>query len=193
MALHTIDPDPALVAAINAALSKLLELPEVRRRRLGRIGVPAALTLPHNVYSLGLDRLADSAPEQALESVEPVAQRFLLVDAAGVVASVEIAAADGTGLSFTEGPYDAQTARLISAAEVSLDLGDAEVRALRVPALHLMALWLHALDGQRDVLVPMSPAPLPVEPGRFYPAEELLAILSELAAERRDAPPDSGG
>jgi hypothetical protein len=96
-------------------------------------------------------------------------------------------------LSFTEGPYDAQTVRLISAAEVSLDLGDAEVRALRVPALHLMALWLHALDGQRDVLVPMSPAPLPVEPGRFYPAEELLAILSELAAERRDAPPDSGG
>src|SRR3954452_5119508 len=115
MALRTIDPDPALVAAIHAALSSLLRLPEIRRRRLGRIGVPAALSLPHNVYSLELDRLVDSAPEHALESAEPVAQRFLVVDATGVVASVEIAAANGTGLSFTEGPYDEETARMIGA------------------------------------------------------------------------------
>lgn len=60
-----------------------------------------------------------------------------------------------------------------------------ELRLLRIPALYLMALWLHAPDT--DLLVPLEPSPVG-KVGKTMPAEEFFSDLTELA--RSTTPPD---
>jgi hypothetical protein len=86
---------------------------------------------------------------------------------------------------FNEGPFVASTA---TALEAVRDLAEAEsaeleLRLLHIPALYMLAFWLHGEDTRSDLLVPLYPAPPEVEPYRPYPVAELLNLLRSKASE----------
>jgi hypothetical protein len=60
---------------------------------------------------------------------------------------------------------------------------------LHVPALYVLALWLHGRGrgSGNDELIPIAPTPPAIEAGRVYPAAALLRLLRERA--RRMPPP----
>jgi hypothetical protein len=60
---------------------------------------------------------------------------------------------------------------------------------LLVPALYIVALWLHAADGENDLVVPLPPAP-----GEFRTLEPLAAkdFLSATKRLAERVPPESG-
>src|SRR5262249_43555741 len=63
-----------------------------------------------------------------------------------------------------------------------------EIRALRVPALYLMTLWLKDQQGQQDRFIVLPPAFPPLQPLVAYSAFDLLAILHRLAAATKVQP-----
>jgi hypothetical protein len=65
---------------------------------------------------------------------------------------------------------------------------DAEpLRYLKIPALQISALWIpfKANDG---VVVPLSPTPSPLQPGRRYDAAEFESAIAPLAKKRLEFP-----
>ena len=191
MTLHTPDlPEPAL-RAIQAGVERLAGRPEYGDRALGGAD-PATLeaAVPHDVYTLGLDAIAEG---KGLASAEPVGRRVLVMEGDRAVAAAELADPDGgEGFSATEGPYTETTARAVQEVErwpVIAD-GEYDLRVLRLPALYLMALWLKDRDGDADLLVPLDPAPTGIDAGHGYPAGELLDALRPRARELLDSEDD---
>ena len=64
--------------------------------------------------------------------------------------------------------------------------GKVEARVIRIPALYVMALWLKDLEGDKDVIVPMAPAP-PLQPTYVAPPLAPEQIVSDLKKELKDA------
>ena len=109
--------------------------------------------------------------------------RLLLFDGDDPLAGVEATLAGANGLQLYRGPYPAAMVRAIERAEQRPELDGAEVRLLRVSALHFRALWLHGRAGREDLLIPLRPAPPPVVADRDYAPAELLDLLAEMARE----------
>ena len=185
MTLRVAEPTRESIEAVQHNLSELAGRSAFRGRALGRINpLDVALAAPHDVYSLGLDQLAEGA---SIDSAHPVGRRFMVMDGERPVASAEVAGReDGSGFQANEGPFVAATARAIEQAEQDPELADGrfELRVLRIPALYLMALWLKDENGDDDVVIPLDPAPAPLESGRRYRPEEVLAELAPVAHER---------
>ncbi len=80
---------------------------------------------------------------------------------------------------FTTGPLQRALAQTIEAATKSTARDKVRMAVLRVPALYLLALWLH--DDGGDRLVPVPPSPVPLKAGESYPADRALASLAEAA------------
>jgi hypothetical protein len=148
---------------------------------------------PHPVYTAGLD---DLAAGKLLDAARPDGWRYLLVrgDEAVATATVGVPDAGGApGIShITQGPFVEATLEALHRAEALDEVrgGDFELRLLDVPALYLRALWLH---GPRDILLPLPPAPEPLEAYRPYREGEVVAALRDRAAERLRMPSDYGG
>ena len=96
--------------------------------------------------------------------------------------------ADGTHevSHFNEGPFETATDNTVKTLHdlPELRAADYELRLLRIPALYMVALWLHMTAG--DLLVPLAPSPIGKE-GKPIPATEFFAELSHLAGH--SAPP----
>lgn len=180
------------VETVRSQLAGLASRTAFRERALTRAN-PAGLALaaPHDVYSLGLRDLAGGA---SLDAATVVGRRFIVMDGDQPIASAEVADQDGSGFQANEGPYVESTAAAIERAERDPELADDdyEVRLLRIPALYVVALWLKNERGGADVLIPLDPAPAPLEAGRKYePAEVLRAVVE--AARARLAFDEEGG
>lgn len=151
------------------------------------------VSTPHRVFTMGLDDVAAGA---GLERAHPGGWRYLVEDSGRLVASAEgTLTEDGEfELSqFTEGPFVAATDKAVKAVRKLPQLTAAgfELRLLRIPALYMMALWLHAAAA--DLIVPLAPSPIGKD-GKAMPAAE---FFGELAAEVRPAaqpgPPEAQG
>ncbi|WP_218006173.1 hypothetical protein, partial [Nocardia tenerifensis] len=81
---------------------------------------------------------------------------------------------------FTEGPFVLATDQTLKTVQKLPQLSAAgfELRLLRIPALYVMALWLHA--PMADLLVPLAPSPIGKE-GKPVPSAQFLSELAELA------------
>jgi hypothetical protein len=120
-------------------------------------------------------------------------------DTAIATAELTITAQSGVQVfsHFNEGPFVASTAAAISMAKTDPQVSQRsyEQRLLHVPALYVMALWLHEESGAQDLLVPLGPFPFEVPVGEPLPAGELIARLTEVAqripAEALDDPKGS--
>jgi hypothetical protein len=183
MILETAEPDKDVVDLALAELPRLREMPRLKLDTLDPD--TAALIAPHHVYVLRLDEIlqAKDAMAALIHARRPVATRFLVRDATHVVAAVEVGDATGSGLAVNTGDYVSGTVFAIELAEQRDDPPIAEMRLLRVPALHLTALWLSAAD-HADLLIPLDPAPPPLDANEFYTPLELVAQLISLAVSR---------
>ena len=184
MTLRSAEFSSDTVENVRARLSELVGRDGFRNRALAQANPLAiGLAAAHDVYSLGLDQVARG---DGIDVAERVAQRFLVMDGERAIASEEVVGSDESGFESNEGPFVAATAAAIDYAERDPQLADGayELRVLRIPALYLMALWLKDENGRGDVLIPMSPAPPPLEPLRAYAPDELLAELREQAETR---------
>jgi hypothetical protein len=192
MALRLPNTTKETLDAVASHLSELAARDNFGDRALNRANPESlALAAPHDVYSLGLEDLAQGA---ALDEATLVARRFLVIDGETPIASAEIATPEyGLAFQANEGPYVESTAAAIAQAESDPGLaeGDYEVRVLRIPALYFIGLWLKNEQSERDIVIPLAPAPLPVEAGSKLTAAELLAALAE-PARKRLAVDDSG-
>lgn len=145
-----------------------------------------ATSTPHQIFTMGLEDVTSGA---GLERARPVGWRFLIEKDGHAVASAETTAgADGSHevSHFNEGPFEAATDNTVKALRnlPELRAADYELRLLRIPALYMVALWLHTTAS--DLLVPLAPSPIGKE-GKPIPALEFFAELSQLAGH--SAPP----
>lgn len=192
MTLRVPETSPQAVDAIQRRLAELAGRPEFRRRALATADIgQVSLAAPHDVYTLGLDRIVAGG---SLDEAQPVGRRFLVMDDARAIAAAEVAGDDGSGFSSNEGRFVAATADAIRHAEQDPELADGryELRLLRIPAIYLMALWLKDDDGGDGVVIPLEPAPPPLQAGRRYGPDELLRSLAGLAEQRLAMPDDAG-
>jgi hypothetical protein len=183
--LRPADTTPERIAVVQANLSELAGRPQFRQRALAQSDVTGVtLAAPHDIYTLGLDELANGA---GLDQARPVAQRFLVMEHDDAIASAELGA-DGESFLSNEGPFVAATAAAIREAEADPELADGryELRVLRIPGLYFMALWLKDEDGDGDAIVPLAPAPAPFKADRRYRPAELEDVLAALSRERLD-------
>jgi hypothetical protein len=143
---------------------------------------------PHPVYSLGLD---DLAAGKGLDSAKLVAWRYLLTENNQVRQAAEVLpdASGGAGKfgSLTSG-HIAGVEQAFAVVEQIADVQQwtYELRALRVPALYIMALWVHNTDpaGAADHFVPLPPAFPPVLANQDYLAPDFLSMLQGMAKKK---------
>ncbi|PXX55643.1 hypothetical protein DFR70_121112 [Nocardia tenerifensis] len=138
------------------------------------------LSTPHQIFTMGLDDIVAGA---GLTAAQPVGWRYLVVDGSETLASAETTLApDGSQemSQFTEGPFVLATDQTLKTVQKLPQLSAAgfELRLLRIPALYVMALWLHA--PMADLLVPLAPSPIGKE-GKPVPSAQFLSELAELA------------
>jgi hypothetical protein len=182
MPLHLPEPPSAVPDAVTSKLHAFADEGKftIRALRSSR-KEQLALATPHQVFTLGLD---DITAGGGLDRARPVGWRYLVQDGGRTVASAETALQpDGThhASQFTDGPFVAETERAVQAVQrlPHVAAADFEVRLLRVPALYVMALWLHA--PATDLLVPLVPSPIGKE-DTPVPAAEFLTDLTRLAS-----------
>ena len=184
MPIETPQPPDDALEAVRASIARRGAARPRRRGGLRARGPAASVSAPQRVYTVGLD---DLAGESTLEdAARPTGWRFLVEEAREPVAAAEVH--DETGASVpaqvTEGQFVRSTAEGLRAAEAHPSVAEAnfEARTLRVPALNLVALWLHSPDAE-DLFVPLDPAPAPFEAGRTYGYGEFAELSTELASE----------
>jgi Papain-like cysteine protease AvrRpt2 len=140
-----------------------------------------SLAIPHYVYTMGLDALAQ---ERGLPEF-PTALRVLEVQGEKSLAFFDVNI-----------PGQPPQIRQMAGASPYLDLlnqgltevfkwtaqseVEAELRLLQVPALHIDALWLHYDDPTKDVFLPIR-AQEALTAFRVYSANDFLAELTKIA------------
>ncbi|HEX8207941.1 MAG TPA: hypothetical protein VF587_17890 [Solirubrobacteraceae bacterium] len=153
-------------------------------------GAPAVP--PHQVFTAGLDQLtAAERPEMSL-AAEPT-WRVSTLDREGRPAAAEMRPDElgGAPASVGEDRFGPaiQEALTVAGGDARVQGADYEARLFRVPALKVLALWLH--DEQHpDLFVPLEQA-AGVTPHRVYDHEAFMAALRGAAegqlAHYRDA------
>ncbi|HEX2104517.1 MAG TPA: hypothetical protein VHF51_12755 [Solirubrobacteraceae bacterium] len=137
---------------------------------------------PQPVFTAGLEQLLSA--QEAEETVEGgPTWRFSRFDANGELGAFEVNP-ESRGGSSVAGGDDRFSAAIRDALAVAADDervrgGDYEARLFRVPALYLLALWLHAAQ-QPDLFVPLH-AVAGVETRTVYDQDSFLAALRDAA------------
>jgi len=140
---------------------------------------------PHPVYFVPLDALAQG---KLLAAATQTSWRYLLVQDDAAVAEAELSAGDRTAkkgvrakplqfLGVTHGPFTAATVDALHAAEQlpKVTAADYELRLLKIPAVYLAALWLHAEND--DILIPMGQPPGGLKKNRPYSEKQVIRAL----------------
>jgi hypothetical protein len=153
--------------------------PALSRARADRL----TLALPHPVYTLSLQDLVDG---KRIREARLVAWRYLVEADRTPIASAEVIVAESKRprfSQFNEGPFVQSTAAAIDELQRRPELDEAsyELRALQIPALYVVALWLADQSGERDLVRALEPAPEYLETERIYPEGEFLERLVEPA------------
>ena len=191
-------------AALRAVLNALDEPTAVRAVRSSAMRCrPAQLTPSHALPVHLLDPAGpagaaayrmNSAP---LDAARRTGWRFLIRDGEEIVAAAETRETpEGhTFAYFAGGPYPLSTLRALQQARLHTATTATPYlpRLLSVPGHYMTALWLHpspssssrgypmpatAPARNRDLLIPLAPAPLGVTAHVPHDAEELLSLLT---------------
>jgi hypothetical protein len=183
MPLHLPDPPAGVPDKVRSKLHAFADGAKFSTKALrGARKDQLDVSTPHQVFTMGLN---DITAGGGLDRAQPVGWRYLVEDGGQLIASAETTLApDGTQevSQFTEGPFVAETDKAVKAVRKlpQLEAAGFELRLLRIPALYVMALWLHA--QATDLLVPLAPSPIRKE-GRAVPPAEFFADLSGLAGQ----------
>jgi hypothetical protein len=124
------------------------------------------------VFTVGLDDLVEAGGGEAQESITaPPTWRASGFDAGGAPEVLELPAepeeAGGVATGDDRFGPAIQEALAVAEQDPRAREHDYEARLFRVPALSLLALWLHA-DAAPDLFVPVDPGALPLPPDQVY-------------------------
>jgi hypothetical protein len=147
-----------------------------------------ALAVAHPVYTA---TLADAESGDVGTASAHTDWRYLVQEGDETVATADATLeAAPTVTHVGEGPFGPATARAVAVAEAlpQVASGTYELRTLRVPALKVVALWLH---GHDDLYIPLEPAGAGLTPYEVYDRDRFDAALAAAAARHRALPPDA--
>jgi len=177
-------PDHLPQAAVNALQRAIggLRLPAIETAKAGSL----QMALGHPVYDMSA---ADVVAGRRLDAAVLTAWRQLIEHEGVPSATVELpAGAPSDRFTVVNGPFVAGLAAAVTRAAELPHVGSEgsfELRVLRVSALYAELLWLSSRsEAHHDVLLPIAPAPPPLDPGKTYDADDALAALRETAAHR---------
>jgi hypothetical protein len=151
---------------------------------------------PHPVYVATLD---DLEAGKLLAAAKQTGWRYLLAQDDEVVAEAELTAgrrvakgakgAKHEDLAFaglTHGPFTGATVDGLHAAErlPQVEKTDYELRLLKVPAVYLVALWLHGAD--EDILVPIGQPPAGLRKNKPYTEARVMRALRATVARTKE-------
>jgi hypothetical protein len=116
----------------------------------------------------------------------PHVWRHLLFQADGPVAEADVTHAEQTPrvVAMHRGPRAAATARALEAT-AEIHEKDYELRMLESPAIHLVAVWLHADTG--GVMIPIEPDQSGLDRDQAIPMDDALPRLRDLATAVQQA------
>jgi hypothetical protein len=188
MSLIVLDPPADSIEALRPTLRALTDRGRFADRRVERARPEqVTVTVPHQVYTLGAQDLVE---KPGLATARPIGWRYLVEANQQVVGLAETTGMRGAQVfsQLSYGPFVTGTTEAIGAAERYAADNDFELRAMHIPALYFLALWLQPAgkdDSEAATLIPVSPAPAGIEANRPYAVLELFEILSQRA---RDLP-----
>ena len=143
---------------------------------------------PQPVYTVGLDELGATGMAEESASTAP-SWRVSRFDAAGRSEVVELRdGAAGQPVSAGDDRFGPliREALAVAGEDDRVKSHDYEARLYRVPALTLLALWLHSPTSV-DLFVPVGPAPPGLERNRLYEDPDFTAAINEAAASLRES------
>lgn len=147
---------------------------------------PADLELvaPHPVYTLTLSAFK----AEGLAGSISAGWRFLMLAHGGVVGSAEIREDERQAVAVQADRFAATTAEAFNHLKSLPDVetGDYELRLLKLNSLYLWAIWL---VGERQLIIPLDPAPGFVRAGQSYTEADLLNAVNQAGVEPFN-PPD---
>jgi hypothetical protein len=153
----------------------------------GEPGIGAPVTV------LGLDQLSKgTSPREVSASLWA---QLLPAGAEGERALAEVNLKEKRLASVAEGgEVKALTRRLDGITRRATRSGPSqELAMIRVPALHLVAVWLKGKDAKDDVVIPNDGPIAPLEPGKQYSMAEFQRIVKSMAEQRIRATGDAEG
>jgi hypothetical protein len=179
MPLNLPEPQSGMPGKVRAKLHALAESGKFTSKALkGARKEQLDVSTPHQVFTMGLDDITGAG---GLDRAQAAGWRYLVEDGGQPIASAETTVAqDGTEevAQINEGPFAAATDKAVKIIRKlpKLQARGYELRLLRIPAVYLMALWLHS--AEEDLLVPLEPSPIGKE-GKAVPAQEFFSDLAE--------------
>jgi hypothetical protein len=148
-----------------------------------RRGAALSLSLPHQVFTAGLEELAGG--QDLTQAAQLTGWRALLEEDRQVVAAAEVPAAprEPTGASINRGALVQSTVAALETAERHEPVSSEafEPRLLRIPALYVTALWLHRAGEGDDFVIPLAPAPQPLNAGEVYDGPRFAGQVADMA------------
>jgi hypothetical protein len=186
MSLKPVLPPQQYSEIVSQAVGDLMSRPQAVGRPLALGGAPEQtdVAAPHEVYTMSLGDVAGGD----LHKAQKTAWRYLVVQGGHAVAAAELHDTAGGQPEFSHlntGPFVQATALAITEAENSAEVEqrDFVVRLLTIPALSVMALWLHAAD--RDLLNPLPPSDSHLSVKQWYSPTEFFKLLAPVATSRQ--------
>ncbi len=179
----TIEPPPK--GAERVIDTTMVELISHGGLAVARSTTPTAST-PLPVYHLGADAIAE---QRGLAAAKHVGWLTTVRNGTEIMGSLEFAPrkrgrSDAPPVQFTsfaKGALHRGLAKAVDVAAKHAQRRKVRARILRAPAVYLLALWL--TEGNEDALLPVAPAPPPLEAGKLVPAAQALAALAEAAKQ----------
>lgn len=171
MPLTFLQPGSDVLAALARDLSQA-------------VPVEPKFALSHPIYTMAVEDV-----RQGLwRPIGPIGMKVLEVSGTAVVSAYEVAAGpDGmpqVSHRNVEGGYLRGAVDAVENAERVAADRTFEFRLLRVPFLHLAAVWLHDPNATgSDLILPMAPYPEPFEARKEWTPEATIATLMEFASE----------
>jgi hypothetical protein len=195
MPLDIAQPPAASISSLNAVLPKVagsrgiaLQAPLLAQganralQEKGTSDAPRPL-LSSPVYVLGLDAIV--AGRDFSTAKLALWTHFLasVPDGDNQVVAADVNADTSRFASLKEGPQVLAFYRQVQVLVQAPDIGPQsfELAQLRIPALHVKAVWLKDKAGGGDVVIPVAPTDPTLTPGRRYSVPEFLAALRPAA------------
>jgi hypothetical protein len=180
---------------VDVARNMLGQLATVPDSRGGRSPLAKAIVsnTPLPVYSLRLDVLArvGDSWDAGLAGAEPESWRIFVLDGGNEPTGVADVAPPGRGgearfLCYTQGPQAASSGKVLTDAEDGKRLQGRKLqpRFLEIPGINVAAMWLKALDGQTDAVIPLDPVPRFLRDHSFYNLRDFLDLVRARAVQR---------
>lgn len=145
---------------------------------------------PHPVYT---SSIKDVLENRLLAASHQTAWQYILVNGEETYALAEVATnrperPEGLAYAARYSRENAQwTLDAINAArKTNGSMTSYELRVLRVPPLYFAAVWLHAAGD--DVLFPIQPVPVAIEPNAPVTETAVTELLRPLAEQRATVP-----